>query len=399
MIKSDYLNYPHSSKRNTVFAKNGVVATSQPLAAQAGLRILEKGGNAIDAAIATAAALTVVEPTSNGIGGDAFSIVYKDGKLSALNGSGRSPKSISAEKLRDKGYKKMEKYGWLPVTVPGVPGSWHALSDRFGKLEFKELFTPAIEYAEKGYPITPTLGYFWNRAYNSYKKNLKGEEFENWFRTFAPKGRAPKIGEIWSSKDHAKSLKEIAETKAESFYKGKIADEIAAFSKKYDGYLSKEDLANFEVEWVDPIKVNYKGYDVWEIPPNGQGLSALMALGILKEYDFNERESVERYHKQIEAMKLAMTDGKAYITDIDEMSYQVEELLSDKYLTQRRKLISDKAILPEAGKPEKGGTVYLATADKDGNMVSYIQSNYMGFGSGLVVPNRGIALQNRGHLF
>ena len=399
MKKADFLNYPFNSQRNTVFARNGIVATSQPLAAQAGLRILEKGGNAIDAAIATAAALTVVEPTSNGIGGDAFSIVYHNGKLSGLNGSGRSPKSISAKKLRDKGLEKMEKFGWLPVTTPGVPGTWVALAERYGRLDFEDLFEPAVEYAQKGYPITPTLGYYWNRAYKVYKENLKGEEFENWFKTFAPKGRAPRIGEMWKSEDHARTLKEIAETKAKSFYKGKIAEEIAAFSKKYNGYLSKEDLASFEVEWVDPIKVSYKGYDVWELPPNGQGLSALIALGILDKFDFPEKENVDTYHKQIEAMKLAMTDGKTYITDLDEMTYKVEELLAEDYLDKRRKLISDKAISPEPGKPEKGGTVYLAAADDEGNMISYIQSNYMGFGSGLVVPERGIALQNRGHLF
>lgn len=398
-MRSDYLNYPFKSKRNIVFANNGIVATSQPLAAQAGLRIMEKGGNAIDAAIATAAALTVVEPTSNGIGGDAFSLIWKDGKLHGLNGSGPAPESISRKKLVDEGHKEMEKYGWMPVTVPGIPASWARASERFGDLPFEELFEPAVEYAEKGYPLTPTLGRNWKRAYKIYKKNLSGEQFENWFKTFAPEGRAPEIGELWSSKDHAWTLKEIAETKAESFYRGKIADEIDSFSKKYDGYLRKEDLASFDIEWVDPVKVDYRGYQVWEIPPNGQGLAALMALGIVDGFDFAERESVETFHRQIEALKLAMTDGKAYITDQDYMSYKVEELLSKDYLAERRKLIGQKAISPEPGRPARGGTVYLATADNQGNMVSFIQSNYMGFGSGLVVPNRGIALQNRGHLF
>ena len=399
MKKADFLNYPFNSRRNTVFAKKGIVATSQPLAAQAGLRMLQKGGNAIDAAIATAVALTVVEPTSNGIGGDSFSIVYHNGKLTGLNGSGRSPQSISAKKLRDKGLEKMKKFGWLPVTTPGIPGSWAALSERFGKLDFETLFESAVEYAQNGYPITPTLGYNWDKAYKTYKKQLKDKQFENWFKTFAPKGRAPKVGEIWKSEDHARTLKEIAESKAVSFYSGKIADEIASFSKKFGGYLSKEDLASFEVEWVDPIQVEYNGYNIWELPPNGQGLSALMALGILDKFDFYEKENVETYHKQIEAMKLALTDGKTYITDRDEMSYKVEELLSEQYLSKRRELIRDRAISPEPGKPEKGGTVYLAAADNEGNMISYIQSNYMGFGSGLVVPERGIALQNRGHLF
>ncbi|RXT02371.1 gamma-glutamyltransferase [Ammoniphilus sp. CFH 90114] len=395
----DALNYPYPSQRMAVYAKKGMVATSQPLAAQAGLDILKKGGNAIDAAIATAACLTVVEPTSNSIGGDSFALVWTKGELHGLNASGPSPEGISAEELRKSGYQEMPKHGWLPVTVPGTPAAWAALSERFGKLPFADVLQPAIEYASQGYPVTPTLGKYWNQAYHSFCNELKDDEFSNWFTTFAPKGRAPHIGEMWSSEDMAKTLQSIAETQAESFYRGHLAEEMDRFSRQYGGYLRKEDLAKYKPQWVKPIKVNYRGYDVWEIPPNGQGLITLMALNMLKGFDFSHREDVETYHKQIEAIKLAFADGKAYITDPEKMKTTVESLLSDSYAEERRALIADQAILPEAGIPPKGGTVYLAAADGEGNMVSFIQSNYMAFGSGLVVPGTGINLQNRGRNF
>jgi gamma-glutamyltranspeptidase/glutathione hydrolase len=399
MITYDSLYYPYSSRRNTVYARNGMVATSQPLAAQAGLEILKKGGNAIDAAIATAACLTVVEPTSNGIGGDAFALVWVNGELHGLNASGPAPKSISIDAVKKMGHDEMPKFGWTPVTVPGIPSAWAALSERFGKLPFEEVLKPAIEYAEKGFPVSPTLGKYWKGGYNAFKANLKGEEFKHWFDTFAPNGRPPEIGEMWRSEGHASTLRSIAETKAESFYRGEIADKIDQFSKQYGGFISKEDLAQYAPEWVKPIKVNYKGYDVWEIPPNGQGLIALMALNTLKEFNLTEKDSVDTYHKQIEAMKLAFADGLKFITDPEKMKTNVEELLSETYAATRRGLITEEAILPEAGEPQRGGTVYLATADGEGNMVSFIQSNYMGFGSGLVVPGTGIGLQNRGHTF
>lgn len=398
----DFLNLKNSSyhlSRKSVYAKKGMVATSQPLAAQAGLEILKKGGNAIDAAIATAAALTVLEPTSNGIGGDAFALVWTKGKLHGLNASGRSPKSISIDALKEKGYTEIPTHGWIPVTVPGAPGAWAELSKTFGNLSLKETLKPAIEYAREGYPVSPILGRFWHRAYVSYKEKLTDEEFAHWFETFAPKGRAPKVGEIWSSEDHAKTLEEIAETNAESFYRGRLAEKIANFSKETGGFLSAEDLADYHPEWVEPISVNYRGYDVWEIPPNGQGIVALMALNILKGFDFAEKESVDTYHKQIEAIKLAFADAKKYVTEEKHMDLTSSDLLHDDYAAERRALISDVALTPEAGEPKGSGTVYLATADEDGNMVSFIQSNYMGFGSGLVVPGTGIALQNRGHNF
>ncbi|WP_176555737.1 gamma-glutamyltransferase [Virgibacillus ndiopensis] len=399
MLNFNHQSYPYANTRNATYAKNGMVATSQPLATQAGLDILKKGGNAIDAAIATAACLTVVEPTSNGIGGDAFALVWTKGELHGLNGSGRSPKSISIDAIKAKGHEEIPKYGWIPVTVPGAPGSWAELSNKFGKLPLTEVLKPAITYASEGFPVSPTLSKYWRRAYNVFKKELKDDVFTNWFDTFSPRGRAPQTGEIWSSLDHAETLQSIAESNAESFYKGKLADKIASFSKENGGYLTAEDLAEFKAEWVKPIHVNYRGYDVWEIPPNGQGIIALQALNILKGFNFTEKESADTYHKQIEAMKLAFADGHKHITEENCMTCTTSDLLSEDYGELRRKLIGEEAILPKAGEPSLSGTVYLATADNEGNMVSFIQSNYMGFGSGLVVPGTGIALQNRGHNF
>lgn len=398
-MNQDYLSYPNPSQRMTVHAKKGMVATSQPLAAQAGLEILKKGGNAIDAAIATAACLTVVEPTSNGIGSDAFALVWTKDKLHGLNASGQSPQSISIDAVKERGHEEMPKYGLIPVTVPGAPGAWAELSKKFGNLPLKDVLEPAIRYAEEGFPLSPILAKFWKQAYDSFKKILTDDEFTHWFETFAPEGKAPTAGEMWRSPGHADTLRSIAETNAESFYRGELAEKIDAFSRKYNGFLRKEDLAAYQPEWVDPISVNYRGYDVWEIPPNGQGLVALMALNMCKGFEFDGKESVDTYHKQIEAMKLAFTDGKHYITQQDKMSVSVEQLLSEEYAAERRSLIGEEALTPEPGTPKAGGTVYLATADDEGNMVSFIQSNYEGFGSGLVVPGTGIALQNRGNNF
>lgn len=395
-----FLTHPYGSQRMCTFGKNGMVATSQPLAAQAGLDMLKKGGNAVDAAIATAACLTVVEPTSNGIGGDAFALVWINDELHGLNASGPAPKKLSIEALKERGItEEMPEYGLTPVTVPGAPSAWAALSKRFGKLPLTEVLQPAITYAQEGFPISPILGYNWNVAYEKFKGELKGEEFAGWFETFGINGKSPKIGEVWSSSDHADTLIEIAETEAESFYRGRIAEKIDAFSQAHGGFIRKEDLAAFQPEWVKPISVSYRGYDVWEIPPNGQGLIALLALNTLKGYEFKTKDSVDTYHKQIEAMKLAFADGKKFITDSKHMKVAIEDLLHDEYADARRALIGDDARLPEAGQPLHSGTVYLATADDEGNMVSFIQSNYKGFGSGVVVPGTGIALQNRGHNF
>ena len=399
MVLTNSNSYPYSVTRKATYAKNGMVATSQPLASQAGLEILKKGGNAIDAAIATAACLTVVEPTSNGIGGDAFALVWTKGKLHGLNASGRSPRGISIDALKEDGHEEIPKYGWVPVTVPGAPGAWAELSQRFGKLPLEEVLEPAIQYAEEGYPISPTLGKFWKKAFSTFSNHKTDPVFSEWFNTFAPKGRAPKVGELWSSYDHAETLRSIGKTNAESFYRGELADKIVAFSEQNNGYMKAEDLADYRPEWVDPIKVNYRGYDVWEIPPNGQGIIALQALNILKGFEFHGKDSVNTYHKQIEAMKLSFADGQKHITEENHMRYATEDILSDSYGDERRELITEDALLPEAGEPAMSGTVYLAAADSEGNMVSFIQSNYMGFGSGVVVPGTGIALQNRGHNF
>lgn len=392
-------NPAYPSSRNVVYARNGMVATSQPLAAQAGLEMLKKGGNAVDAAIATAACLTVVEPTSNGIGGDNFALIWMKDQLYGLDSSGPAPKEISIEKLNKLGYEKMPKFGWIPVTVPGAPAGWVELSKKFGKLTLKEVLQPAIDYARNGYPISPTLGKFWKRAYEIYKKECTTREFEAWFETFAPNGRAPEVGEMWSSLDHANTLEKIAETNGAAFYSGELADKIVASSKEFGGFLTKADLESFQPKWVEPISINYRGYDVWEIPPNGQGIVALMALNILKNEEFSEKESITTYHKQLEAMKLAFACGKEFITDPKFMKVKVENLLSEHYGKSRYAEIDETAGLPMPGKPPSGGTVYLATADAEGNMVSFIQSNYMGFGSGIVVPGTGIGLQNRGHDF
>ncbi|MCX7781431.1 MAG: gamma-glutamyltransferase family protein, partial [Negativicutes bacterium] len=390
--------YPYASRRNVVFGQRGMVATSQPLAAQAGLDMLKKGGNAVDAAIATAACLAVVEPTSNGIGGDAFALVWFQGKLHGLNASGFAPHGLSLEALRAAGYSEIPKFGVVPITVPGIPAAWAELSRRFGVLPLTEVLAPAIEYAQSGYPVSPLIARLWRNAYGIYGQ-CQGDEFKAWFDTFAPHGRPPEAGEVWRSPDHAKTLQLIAETRAEAFYRGELAERIGRHLAMHGGYLSAEDLAAFRPEWVDPIKVNYRSYDVWEMPPNGHGLVALLALNILEGFEFTDKDTVDTYHRQLEAMKLAFADGRKYIADPRAMKVRVEDLLDKAYAARRRQIITEKASLPEPGRPDDHGTVYLAAADGQGNMVSYIQSNYMGFGSGVVVPGTGIALHNRGHNF
>jgi len=389
-------NYnPYPSARIVHYAQKGMVATSQPLAAQAGLDILKKGGNAVDAAIATAACLTVTEPTSNGIGGDAFAIVWMEDEIFGLNGSGVAPKSINIDDVKNMGHEEMPKMGWLPVTVPGAPSAWAALSRRFGALTLAECLAPAIEYARYGHPVSPIVSKGWQRACKAYK-GCDGAEFAAWMDTFAPKGNAPEAGEVWASPGHANTLAEIGSTYAESFYKGALADEIAVFSAKTGGFLTNADLEAHQSLWVSPIKADYRGYDIWEMPPNGQGLVALMALNVLKGYDFAHRDAISTYHRQFEAIKLAFTAGKEFITDPEHMQISVDDLLSAEYADKLRAKIGETALQPAPIAPNSGGTVYLATADGHGNMVSYIQSNYMGFGSGVVVPGTGIALQNRG---
>ncbi len=387
---------PYPTSREPVYARGGMVATSQPLAAQAGLFILREGGNAVDAAIATAAALTVVEPTSNGIGGDAFALVWMEGKLHGLNGSGRSPQLLTRDALPS---GELPAQGWLPVTVPGTPATWADLHGRFGKLPFERVLAPAIHYARHGYPLSPVLARNWARAARIYAgrdQALLGP----WFETFMPPGFTPEAGAVWASEGHARSLEAIARSGGRDFYQGDLAAQIDAHSRDTGGLLRAADLAAHGSEWVEPISTTYAGHEVWEIPPNGQGIAALIALGILEGLDLSgERDSVEGLHLQIEAMKLAFADAHQYVADPQRAEVPTTGLLSPTYHAARRALISDVALDPQAGDPGAGGTVYLCAADGEGNMVSYIQSNYMGFGSGVVVPGTGIALHNRGHNF
>ncbi|MGI6014431.1 MAG: gamma-glutamyltransferase family protein [Oscillospiraceae bacterium] len=392
--------YPNPSRRSLICGTNGMVCTSQPLAAQAGLAILRQGGNAIDAAIATAACMTVVEPTSNGLGSDAFALVWTRDKLHGLNASGRYPRLGSLAALKARGYDEMPMFGWMPVMVPGAPSAWAELSAKFGRLRLEDVLAPAIAYAEEGYPISPVIARQWRNYFEAHKDEFSGNPcFQPWFDTFAPNGRTPEVGKLWRSSDHAASLRSIAATGAKAFYQGELADKIDAFSRETGGFLRKEDLADYWCEWVEPLRVGYRGYEVCEIPPNGHGIVTLMALNILNGMDITSRDDAETVHRQLEAMKLAFTDGKRYIADPAFMTVTPEQLLSSAYAATRRREIGQTACMPAAGDPHCGDTIYLCTADKEGNMVSYIQSNYCDFGSGIVIPGTGIALQNRGANF
>lgn len=326
----DALKYSYPSRRSVVYGTKGMVSTSQPLAAQAGLDILKKGGNAVDAAIATAICMTVLEPTSNGIGGDCFALVWMKDKLYGLNASGHAPELATAEYIKGKGYSEMPVHGWIPVTVPGEVSGWVELSERFGKLKFEELFEPAIEYAENGYPVQPVTSRLWQEAYEDDFKGVEDPLFDEWKRVFSDNGRTPSAGEVWKLKDHAKTLREIAKTKGESFYRGALADKIDEHSRNTGGLIRKEDLAKFKAEWVEPISTSYKGYEINEIPPNGHGIVALMALNIIEGLEVKHHDDIETVHRQIEAMKLAFADGKKYISDPRCMKVTKEELLSDR---------------------------------------------------------------------
>ncbi|WP_240454073.1 gamma-glutamyltransferase family protein [Halomonas sp. NO4] len=390
--------YPFPSRRMVTYGQRGMVATSQPLGAQAGLQVLQRGGNAVDAAIATAAALTVVEPTANGLGGDLFAIVWLDGALHGLNASGPAPQAATLDAVRARGHERMPAHGLLPVTVPGAPAAWAALSERFGRLPFAELLAPAIALAEEGFPVSPVVSQLWKAAWERFGA-YDDAAFAPWLQTFAPQGRAPRPGERWVAPDHAASLTAIAESGARDFYAGRLAERIDAFFRDHDGLLRGEDLAAFRPEWVTPISTRFRDHDIWELPPNGSGLIALQALGLLERLGEEGRDPVATLHRRIEATKLAYVDGLHYLTDPKEMGPSVEQLLADDYLAARAALIGERALDPAPGNPVTGGTVYLATADGEGNMVSLIQSNFEGFGSGVVIPGTGIALHNRGRSF
>ncbi len=398
-MKFDVQNYPYNSKRNVIFSSNGMCSSGNPHASAAGLDILKKGGNAVDAIIAMAAALPIVEPTGNGIGADNFALIHMDGKLYGFNGSGPSPKALSYEALLERKHDKIPSYGVEPINVPGAPAGWASIHEKFGTLSFEEVMQPAIDYARNGYVVQPNVARLWVEAFNNYSKYKDDPQFQPWFDTFADKGRPYHAGEVFKSEDQARTLEIIAKTKSKDFYSGELAEKIAKFIQEHNGFMTKEDLANFEPEWVDPISVNYRGYDIWEIPPNGHGITVLMALNILKGYEFGHRETVETMHRQIEAMKLSMKDTEEYVAEPSRMTVTVEQLLSEKYAEDRRNLITNVALDPKVGDPSYSGTVYFAAADKDGNMVSMIQSNYRGFGSGIVIPGTGIALNDRAENF
>ena len=389
---------PYTSSRLPLFARN-VVSTSHPLAAQAGLRMMLKGGNAVDAAIAAAATLTLTEPVSNGLGSDAFCILWDGQQLHGLNASGRAPQSWTPEYFKGKYGQDVAsppKRGFDSVTVPGAVSSWVAMSQRFGKLPFADLLEPAIDIAERGFLLPVVVQQKWAAA-TPELQSLPG-----FAQSFLPWGRAPEVGELFQFKAAARGLRAIAETQGQALYGGQIAEAIARFSAQHGGSLTVQDFAAYRPEWVTPIAQNYRGYTLHEIPPNGQGIAALIALGILDHFDVAGLpvDGVDSQHLQIEAMKLAFADVYRYVADPGSMEVTPAQMLDPAYLASRAKLINmQQAQNFGAGNPVKGGTIYLTAADENGMMVSFIQSNYMGFGSGCVEPEFGISLQNRGHGF
>jgi gamma-glutamyltranspeptidase/glutathione hydrolase len=386
------------ASRSEVIATNGMVATSQPLATQVGLDILKQGGNAIDAAIAANAMLGLVEPTGNGIGGDLFAIVWdaKSKQLYGLNASGRSPKSLTLDYFKQQGLDKIPSHGPLPVSVPGAVDGWFMLHDRFGSLPMTNILAPTIDYAKKGFPVSELIAYYMNRSVPILS------QFDGFKETYMPNGATPKKGEIFVNQNLAATLEKIATGGRDAFYKGDIARTIAAYMQEQGGFLSYQDLAAHTSNWVEPVTSNYRGYDVWELPPNGQGIAALQILNVLEQFDIEGMGfgSAEYIHTFVEAKKLAFEDRAKYYSDPDFNEVPVEWLISKEYALQRAKLLDMQraAKRVDAGLNE-GDTIYLTTADKDGNMVSLIQSNYRGMGSGMTPTGLGFILQDRGEMF
>jgi gamma-glutamyltranspeptidase/glutathione hydrolase len=387
--------------RSSVLAVHGMAATSQPLATQVALDILKSGGNAVDAAIAANAMLGLVEPTGNGLGGDLFAIIWdaKTQKLYGLNASGRSPKSLSRKWFIDNDYKNIPSYGPLPVSVPGVVDGWFMMHDKFGSQSMKKILAPAISYAKNGAPITQLISYYWDLSVPRLSK------YPGFSEQYTINGQAPKEGQLWKNPNLANTLKTIAEDGRDAFYKGAIAHTIADYMKKNGGFLSYEDLASHHGQWIEPVSINYRGYDIWELPPNGQGIAALQILNVLEQYDIGEMQldSAEYVHLFTEAKKVAFEDRAKFYADPDFNKIPVNQLISKSYAKKRAQLINlDKAGKSyPAGNPalEQGDTIYLTVADKFGNMVSLIQSNYRGMGSGMTPPGLGFILQDRGELF
>lgn len=386
------------ASRSEVIAQNGMAATSQPLATQVALDILKKGGSAVDAAIAANAMLGLVEPTGCGIGGDLFAIVWdaKEKKLAGLNASGRSPRQLTKDVFAKRGHNKIPKFGPLPVSVPGAVDGWFELHSKYGKLPMATLLTPAIEYAREGFPVSELIAYYW-------EKNVERiGHYPGFSDTFLVNGKAPKKGDVFKNPGLAVTYEKIATGGRDAFYKGDIARTIDVYMKEQGGFLSYQDLASHQSEWIAPVSANYRGYDVWELPPNGQGIAALQILNILEQYDiegmgFNSSEYV---HTFVEAKKLAFEDRAKFYADPDFNEIPVNWLISKAYAQQRQKLINaEKAATRVDAGIYEGDTIYLTVADKDGNMVSLIQSNYRGMGSGMTPPGLGFILQNRGEMF
>ncbi len=387
--------------RSEVIAQNGMVATSHPLATQVGLDVLKAGGNAIDAAIAANATLGLMEPTGCGVGGDLFAIVWdaKTKQLYGLNASGRSPADLKLKYFTDQGMQKIPSFGPLPVSVPGAVDGWFELHGKFGSKPMTDILAPAIKYAEEGFPLTQLIAWYIERTVPRFID----AGYPNLKETYMDQngGKLPNEGEIYRNPFLANTYTKIAEGGRDAFYKGEIAKTIASFIKEQGGFLSEKDLSSHKSEWIDPVSVNYRGYDVWELPPNGQGIAALQMLQILEGYDFSKIEfgSAEHLHVFTEAKKLAFEDRAKYYADMDFAEVPVETLIGEDYSAQRRELIKDRAGTYSAGEISAGETIYMTVADKDGNMISLIQSNYRGMGSGMVPPELGFMLQDRGELF
>ena len=387
------------STRSEVIAENGMVATSHPLATQVGIDILKAGGNAIDAAIAANAAIGLMEPTGNGIGGDLFAIIWiqKDKKLYGLNASGRSPKNLTLDYFKENNIIKIPAYGPLPVSVPGCVDGWFEMHDKFGKINMQKILNPAIKYAENGFPVTELVSYYMEIADKNFNK------YPNFKETYYINESTPKKGEIFKNPDLARTLKLIAKKGRKGFYEGKVAQTISDFIAEQGGFLSFNDLKNHKSVWIDPVSTNYRGYDVWELPPNGQGIAALQILNLLENFDIKSMGfgSADYIHHFTEAKKIAYADRAKYYADMDFNNIPVEYLISKEYADIRRIEIHPDRVARNviAGEIENGDTIYLTTADSEGNMVSLIQSNYRGMGSGMVPPGLGFMLQDRGEMF
>ena len=405
MPEFDPRSYAYPSRRNVVYARKAMACTSIPQGAQIGLDVMKAGGNAMDAAVAMAAAMPLLEPTSNGLGSDCFALVWVEAekKLYGLNASGVAPAALSAAMVREMGHQAMPKAGWIPTMVPGAPAGWAELNRRFGTKPLAQLFAPAISAAREGVPVQVNLEPMWEADARRIASAMEQDPAPHsywWERFMKPDCTPYRAGDVFRLEEYAQTLEELAATGCESYYRGPLMEKIVAFSQATGGYFCEDDFRNYKPEWVEPISTDYKGYTVCEIPPNGHGITVLMALNLLKGLELSgQKDCADTYHKILESIKLAFADTKTYVADPRYMRTRVEDLLSEEYAARRRALISEQALTPEAGDPSCGGTIYLCTADPQGTMVSFIQSNYTTFGAGVAIPGTGISLQNRGANF